>query len=410
MMGEKYNLSDKKTWRLQNSRNAAILQHKPSGARVRCHGSDPKRAHGLRSFLALLDEPAQWMPGTADKMRSAIRTGLGKVAGSRLVALGTKPRNPDHWFRVMLDGKNCGYAQVHAAGEKDKPFHRRVWRRANPSFDHLPSLQAQIEVEAADAKTDPAELASFQAHRLNTGTSEVLEAILFDAEKWQQLEGDAETSGPYVLGIDLGGSAAMSAASCYFPATGALRSIACFCAEPSLAERGLRDGVGDQYVLMHRRGEIFIAGTHVNDTGALLQEVLDRYGRPAALVCDRFKADDLREVLHERSFPVVPLIERGAGFKDGDSDVRAFRKALLTGRVVPERSLLMRAAMSEARTVSDIGAANVKLAKASEGQRRSRARDDCVASSIIAIAEGVRRFPDPSRVNVASGRKWAVAR
>ena len=31
-----------------------------TGARVRCIGSDPRRAHGLAPVLVLADEPAQW--------------------------------------------------------------------------------------------------------------------------------------------------------------------------------------------------------------------------------------------------------------------------------------------------------------------------------------------------------------
>ena len=34
-------------WRVQDSQNVATVEHRGSGARVRCIGSDPKRAHGL---------------------------------------------------------------------------------------------------------------------------------------------------------------------------------------------------------------------------------------------------------------------------------------------------------------------------------------------------------------------------
>ena len=50
-------------------------------------------------------------------------------------------------------------------------------------------------------------------------------------------------------------------------------------------------------------------------------------------------------------FPVVPLITRGMGFLDGASDVRAFQKACLAGKVHPLKSLLLRSAMSS-RAVS----------------------------------------------------------
>ena len=45
-------------WRLQDSVHTATLEHRETGARVRCIGSDPRRAHGLRPVLVLADEPA----------------------------------------------------------------------------------------------------------------------------------------------------------------------------------------------------------------------------------------------------------------------------------------------------------------------------------------------------------------
>ena len=68
---------------LQDSANMATLEYRPTGARVKCIGSDPKRAHGLRPFLVLFDEPAQTEAGSSEAMISALRTGLGKTPGSR---------------------------------------------------------------------------------------------------------------------------------------------------------------------------------------------------------------------------------------------------------------------------------------------------------------------------------------
>ena len=61
-------------------------------------------------------------------------------------------------------------------------------------------------------------------------------------------------------------------------------------------------------------------------------------------------------------------------------DVRIFRRACAEGKVTPTPSLLLRSAMSEARTVSD-PAGNAKLSKGSQGGRRGRARDDAAAAA-----------------------------
>ena len=95
-------------------------------------------------------------------------------------------------------------------------------------------------------------------------------------------------------------------------------------------------------------------------------------------------------------FPQAAFTVRGMGFRDGAEDVRLFRRACLEGNVAPGRSLLLRAALAEARTVAD-PASNEKLAKGVEGRRRRRVRDDAAAAAILAVAEGVRRGERPKR-------------
>ena len=84
------------------------------------------------------------------------------------------------------------------------------------------------------------------------------------------------------------------------------------------------------------------------------------------------------------------------GYRDGAEDVRQFRRAVAEGKVTPVRSLLLTAAMSKARTVSD-PAGNHKLSKHCEGGRRGLARDDAAAASILAVALGVRRGAKATR-------------
>lgn len=383
-------LSARDIWRKQDTMNRAQLEHRPSGARVRCVGSNPGGMHGLRPFLVLADEPAQWDPAKADRALQALRTGLGKVPGSRLIALGTRPADDAHWFSRML--RTASHSQVHATPAGAPPFHLRSIRAANPSLDHLPSLKARILAEITDARRDPDALASFRALRLNQGTSDVARSVLVDAETWKRAE-DMEwrdRSGGYVLGLDLGTSAAMSAAAAYWRG-GALDAVACFPELPSLSERGLADGVGARYQHMADRGELIQGGRRVADIEALLDVVLDRWGRPEAIVIDRWREAELRQHLESLRFPMAAVLTRGQGYKDGGQDVRDFRAAILGGFVRPTESLLLRSAMAEARVVSD-PAGNAKLSKATQGGRRHRARDDAAAAAVLAISAGYRQW------------------
>ena len=282
MLGAKYDLADRAVWRKHHSRNAAVLQHRASGARIRCHGSDPGKAHGLRSYLALLDEPSQWDAGKRDRMLAAIKYGLGKTPGSRLIALGTAPHSPVHWFGKMLLGSSCGYSQIHAARKSDPPFQRRTWCKALPSLDHLPSLERQIRSEAEDAKTNPDDLAAFKALRLNQGGSEVLESVLLEAHQWEKIEGESEPQGRPVWGIDLGTTAALSAISAYWPSGGRLVSLCAFPSLPDLRDRGLADGVGRLYTAAYDKGELMQTEGHATNIAQLLGEALQRFGAPSS--------------------------------------------------------------------------------------------------------------------------------
>ncbi len=188
--------------------------------------------------------------------------------------------------------------------------------------------------------------------------------------------------------MDLGASAAQSAVAAFWPETGALDAVGCFPQQPPLSERGLSDGVGRLYQDCARRGELIVAGDRVADVGALLAHAVEQWGRPAAIVADRFRQAELLQVLDGIGFPQTALVLRGQGYRDGAEDVRRFRAAVLDGRVHVRRSLLLRSAFASARVVSDPSGA-AKLAKASEG-RRQGARDDSAAACILAVAEGVR--------------------
>ena len=380
-----------KVFRLQDSANVATVEHRETGSRLRVIGSDPRRAHGLRPALVLADEPAQWAGTTAERMVSALRTSMGKVSGGRLIALGTRPETSDHWFAKMLEHPGTGYAQVHAAREGDPDFRLTTIRRANPSWDHLSSLRARVLRERDEAKLDPVMLATWRSLRLNMGVSDTVESVLLDAATWAAAEGDVAAEGRCYWGVDLGTSAAQSAIAAYWPESGRLEAVSAFPAVPDLRERGLRDGCGRLYLDCYERGELVVSGQRSVEIGGLLEEALERFGAPSVVIADRWREAELRDALEGR-VPVCELAIRGQGFRDGGEDLRSFRRAFLSdraGRPRPVPSLLLRSAMAEARAVSD-AAGNAKLAKRTQGGRRSTARDDAAAAAILAVAVGWR--------------------
>lgn len=388
---------DPRRYRSVESSNRAMIQDKRTGAIIRVLGSDPRRLHGAAPRLILADEVAQWPPSLIDRMLAALTTSRGKIPDSRMLYLGTRAASPTHPYELALN--SVGYSQVHAAKESDPPFQQRTWRKSFPSLAHFPDLLATLKREAAAARRDPAALQAFKALRLNLGVGDAAESILVSAEVWASIEGDAPAEGRSCWGVDLGAGNAMSAIASYWPESRRLDCVAAFPELPTLAERGLSDGVGGTYVTMQTRGELLTLGRRISDIPALLKEALKRFGTPDLIVCDRWREAELRQALESIGFPLTGLVVRGQGYRDGSEDVRDFRAAALSDSVVPVKSLLLRAAVSEARTIAD-PAGNEKLAKSTEGGRRMRAKDDSAAAAILAIAEGSRR-----RKALSGGRK-----
>lgn len=387
----RYDLDARRTWRKQDSANSAELEHKPSGARVRCIGSDPANAHGLRPLLVLADEPAEWPPGTSRRMLSALRTGLGKMPRSKLIALGTRPASAHHWFAQLLD--TAPYAQCHAARPDDPPFWRRTWKRANPSLDHLPSLEEELRIEAVNARRDPDSRSEFNSRRLNLGTADTAESWLVDPERWADALALAtpEASGPYVLGIDLGDEAAMTAAAGYWR-TGRLDAFAAFPAIPTLAERGKRDGVEGAYLAMAERGELVCHPGRTSKPRLLVTEALLRWGQPVAVVADAHRKGELLDALEGSGMAAVPVVIRRMGPFDGGEDRADFHRAILEGLARPTDNRLLDSAVSEARTVLSPKGGMRHLAKGTAGGRRLRARDDAAAAAVLAVAAGWREW------------------
>ena len=383
-------------WLVTSTGNRAEATHKPTGVKFKARGSDPRRAHGLAPTLVLLDEPAQWPANTSAQMLAAVTTSLGKIEGARICALGTRPADKEHWFQKWLDGA-ADHAAQYAAADDDPVFAKKTQRKANPSLNYNPLLSVSIAAAAERAKLDTSALQSYKALQLNLGTSDTIRQMILDPEVWTGCESEtAMREGPCVWGVDLGTSASMSAIAGYWPLTGWLQVIAAFPKTPDLVQRGNTDGVGNLYVRMAERGELIMTGGYTVDVAELLDFAFEQLGQPVAVVSDAWRRAELIDSLEASGLPGAELVTRRAGGpKDGGEDLRRFRRCAMEGLVHTPRSLLMRSAIAGAVAVGD-NAANTKLARATEGQRRSHHRDDAIAASILAVAEGDRGRHDPS--------------
>ena len=199
----------------------------------------------------------------------------------------------------MLAG-GADYAQSHAARADDPKYHKGTWMKANPSLAAMPDLESPRSSSRGGqhARRDPSLLASFEALRLNLGTSDVLKCLpSWLRPRGMGIEGEAGAG----RGVHVGGStlARMQRHSRLSLHSG--RKLAGWKSwrrsrpnppSPSVvyatAWRNLYDRVRATW-----RADRVPAGQAVNVCPTLLGEALQRFGRPAALSSDRWRAAEL---------------------------------------------------------------------------------------------------------------------
>ena len=385
--------ADPDRWRVLRSESVALIEDRETGVKLRAREASARTLHGAAPAMVICDEPAQWQHTQRDAIYSALRSRLGKIPGSVLLAIGTRPDDAAHWFCRLLERNGITYA---ADADAD-PFLPATWHAANPSLAHFPSLRAVYQREADEARADPSLLPAFKALRLNLGTADHEIAVLIDAEAWQRCEVDIlpAARGPAVWGVDLSGGDALAAIACYHRDGGRLEALAALPALPDdLAERGRVDGA--DYERMADDGDLLVMGRRVVPVADLVDAALERWGRPSHIVADHHQERELREALEAAHFPAAVLVTSGMGWAHGPARIRDFRRAVSGGKVWARPTLLIRQSMANARVVSDSMGSEKPIKGGASGRKRT-ARDDVAIAALLAVSEGARLPAAPRR-------------
>ena len=351
--------------------------------------ADGKSALGSAPTMALLDERGHWELEKGDALEAALLSGLGKRGGRALI-ISTSAADDSHPFSKWIDDPQPGtYVQEHRPSPGLPADDLPSLMIANPGSEH--GIGSPLEWLEQSAKRAIARggssLSSFRLYNRNERISGETRDLLVTVDEWMACEVTQlpPREGSVVIGIDLGGSASMTAAAFYWPETGRLECLGTFPARPSLLDRGQVDAVGNRYVEMQNRGELTVLGDKTVPVAAWLIEVMKNVSdqQVAAITMDRYKQSELGEAL-DRAGIRAPLAWRGQGFRDGGEDCERFRRATFDGKVKALPSLLLRSAFADAVCLRN-PANNLKLAKA-----RSNGRIDAAAASVLAVAEGAR--------------------
>lgn len=367
-----------------------IEYHGGGGGHVlRAIAADGKSALGGAPTLAILDERGHWPVDQGDALEQALLTGLGKRNGRALI-ISTSASDDAHPFSRWIDDPPPGcYVQEHRPPPGLPADDLESLLLANPGSRYgIGSSKKWLQAQARQAiARGGSALLGFRLFNRNERVSAEARSLLLTVDEWMKCEAleFPPRSGPCVVGVDLGGSASMSAAAYIWPETGRLEVHGWFPGNPSLLQRGQADGVKSRYTKMHDRGELDTLGDRTVPVAPWLSAVMRRVQGEtiAALVADRYKSAELLEAIHAAGIN-CPIVWRGMGFRDGGEDCERFRRAAYDRSIVTAPSLLMRSALADAVCLMD-PAGNLKLAKA-----RSTGRIDPVAATVLAVSEAAR--------------------
>ena len=130
-----------------------------------------------------------------------------------------------------------------------------------------------------------------------------------------------------VVGVDLGGGRAWSAAVAVYP-NGRVECKALAPGIPDLAAQEKRDRVPKGlYSKLHSDGLLYLAdGLQVQSVGQLWDIVRDTWGRPKVLIADRFREKELSDTVKG-----CRIESRVTRWSDAAFDIRALRRLAKDG-------------------------------------------------------------------------------
>ena len=384
-------------YRLVDSATRVAITHRETRARLKAVGSNPKTSLGMVGVpYAILDEPAALHTVGGAALWDSILTAQGKP-GSRLKAIliGTlAPAADGSWWRQLVERGTHGstYVQV-LQGRADRWRRWREIQRVNPLARDYPEMAAKLREERDEARADTRLKARFLSYRLNLPSADE-STVLLTVDDWTRVldRPVPERDGAPIVGLDLGGGRAWSAAVGLWP-SGRVEAIATAAGIPSIDAQEKRDRVPPgTYRRLLEGGALTVAdGLRVQPPAALYRAVTAAWGRPARILCDRFRLPELRDAIGAGGPPVVPRIAR---WSEASEDIRAVRKLAADGPLAcaPGSRPLLTASLAAAMVRGDDQGSTRLVKRGTNNQ----ARDDVAAALVLACGSLARELARPA--------------
>ena len=231
-------------YRYIDSATRCAILHKPTRTRLRVIGSNGLTAMGLVGCpWAVCDEPGAWMVNGGTLLHDAIEGAKGKPGSPlRSLYIGTLAPATAGWWHDMVQGGTHGSTVVHALQGDPETWDR--WptiRKANPLTAISADFRAKLLEERDAARRDPRLKARFMSYRLNVPSGDE-STMLLTVDDWRRVLARPvpDRDGAPIVGLDLGGGRAWSAAIAVWP-SGRVEAIAVAPGIPDLDAQEKRD-------------------------------------------------------------------------------------------------------------------------------------------------------------------------
>ena len=389
-------LGDDPDYRISDSLTRVQIIHVPTKTALQVRSSNAKGALGLLNCpLVIGDEPGAWGVSEGQAMFDAITTAQGKPASPlKAIFIGTiAPAADGSWWPELIAAGSVGTTYVQALiGDVDKWDQWSTIRKANP-LSTFPEMRKKLLEERDAARRDTRLKSRFVSYRLNLPSRDESEMLL-TVDDWAIAEGRevAPRTDKPIVAVDLGGGRSWSAAVAIWQ-SGRIEAMAVAPGIPSLVDQERRDSVpSGMYTKLYDAGILDMAdGLRVQKPEQLWDAIVERWGIPVRLVCDRFRLSELQDAVGGACV-MEPRVVR---WSEAASDIRALRQIFRDGPASIEetaRPLLM-ASLSAAYVKSD-DQGNCRLSKRGKD---NQARDDVAAALTLAAGAFARAGEAPVR-------------
>ena len=380
-------------YRFLDSNTRIGIVDKSTNTRLRVLSSNGKTSMGIVGTpLVVADEPGSWEVVGGQLMFDALATAQGKPGSKlRLIFIGTLAPAMDGWWHQLIERGSNRSTYVQALQGNPELWDK--WneiRRVNPLTAIDKGFRAKLLEERDAAREDTRLKARFMSYRLNHPAGDE-STMLLTVPDWQRVtaRGVPDREGKPIVGVDLGGGRAWSAAVAIWR-NGRVEALAVAPGIPSIESQEKRDRVPrGAYERLVRIGCLRVAeGLRVQPVGTLLDSIRERWGTPDHYVLDRFRLAEAID--NARGVPCVPRITR---WSESSEDIRELRKLALDGNLAVEKDSrpLLTASLAVAAVKTD-DAGNARLVKRASN---NVARDD-VAAGLLLAAGALARAPAPS--------------